>query len=412
MALPSPPPAPQRGDRATFSSRVDAFLLWLVGIIPQLNAFLGSLTTLSSGGANAFSFAVEAGTTDVKPGQGRVRFGTTQQNASSVLRFNYVTLDNVDISAFLLAMQSGTSNMKGSLRLQKVNDPSKWLLFDVSSIVGASGYYNLTVVFRAGSAPTPFVADDGLVVYFNQKGDRGDGGNTPTQAEMRAAVGILPLENGGTGANSAEAARIAIGAKPAGTEPVSTGGTGAATAAAALANLGGMPRTGGTFIDETLFKMTGALGTARYAMTGLQGSNVVRFRLGLDTDESTAMFMYDTSGSYNGKVNFAAGGASYSGPVSATALTAQTITQTSDERRKKNWREITDEQLDAFAHMTKAGVFDWVDGGSSAGGSAQQIQAIIPEVVYVDSLGNLSVDYGGLNFALIQAELHRLRRAA
>lgn len=248
MAFTSPPPAPQRGDRATFSSRMDAFLIWLVGLVGQLNAFLASLTTLAAGGANTFSFIFDGTTADGDPGTGKVRLGSSSQNGSVVMRLDSQAASGGDISNFLAALQAGTSNVKGSVRLQKVADTSSWLLFDITNVATASGYFNLTLTPRGSSTVSPFAANDTLIVFFDRKGDRGDSGGTPTQQQIRDAVGTLPIVNGGTGGTTAEVARQNLGVKAAGTEPIATGGTGATTAAQALGNLGGMPATGGKFL--------------------------------------------------------------------------------------------------------------------------------------------------------------------
>jgi hypothetical protein len=90
------------------------------------------------------------------------------------------------------------------------------------------------------------------------------------------------------------------------------------------------------------------------------------------------------------------------------AMTAATVAQTSDERKKQGWVRFTDAQLDALAAMDKVGTFEWKDGsGPSVGGSAQEIQAIVPQAVHTDEDGNLTVNYGGLNFAILQAMLRR-----
>jgi hypothetical protein len=97
----------------------------------------------------------------------------------------------------------------------------------------------------------------------------------------------------------------------------------------------------------------------------------------------------------------------------AGVLSAPVITQTSDDRKKENWKPLTDAQLDALADMKLAGTFDWIDGtGPSVGGSAQEIQAIVPEAVLVsnDDARSLTVNYGGLNFAILQAMLRRERQ--
>lgn len=253
MALSSPPPAPQRGDRATFSSRVDAFLLWLVGIIPQLNALISSITTLAAGGANSFAYTFDSATADADPGVGKLRLGSTTQNGAVVMRVDMTAGNGGDISGFLASLAAGTSNIKGSVRMQKVNDVTAWLLFDVTAVATPVGYANLTLTPRASSGASPFANNDTLMVFFSKQGDKGTSGGTPTSQEIRDAVGTLPIVNGGTGATTAAQALANLGAKAVGTETVATGGTGATTASQALTNLGAMPRTGGAFTGQVSF---------------------------------------------------------------------------------------------------------------------------------------------------------------
>lgn len=101
--------------------------------------------------------------------------------------------------------------------------------------------------------------------------------------------------------------------------------------------------------------------------------------------------------------------ANAAGQVFTGNVSAPTFTATSDERKKTNWRPLTDGQLDTLANMQLAGFFDWKDGsGASLGGSAQEIARIVPEAVHEDEEGNLTVNYGGLCFAMQQATLRRL----
>jgi hypothetical protein len=99
----------------------------------------------------------------------------------------------------------------------------------------------------------------------------------------------------------------------------------------------------------------------------------------------------------------------------ARNFSALTVTETSDERKKTNWRPLTDDQLDALSEMDLVGVFDWIDGsGSAVGASAQQIQAIVPWAVHEkteeDGSKSLTVAYGGLAFAMAHGALRRSRR--
>jgi len=77
---------------------------------------------------------------------------------------------------------------------------------------------------------------------------------------------------------------------------------------------------------------------------------------------------------------------------------AGNITANSDERLKKNWRDMPEDFLDQLAEIVLAGVYDRIDTGETqAGMSAQAVQAICPELVYVNpETGILSLNYGGL----------------
>lgn len=55
---PAPTPAPQRGDRVTFSSRVDAFVVWLISAVSQFGAVA---TNVYNNAVDAFSSATSAG---------------------------------------------------------------------------------------------------------------------------------------------------------------------------------------------------------------------------------------------------------------------------------------------------------------------------------------------------------------
>lgn len=179
MAYPPPPttpPVPQRGDRATFSSRVDAFLTWIASIIPWLQGFVAdtkaSLSTLAAGGANSFSYVFDSATADTDPGPGKLRIGSATQNTATVIRIDDLTADNVSIASFLAGLISGNSSIKGALRIQKVNDPSAWILYDITASAG-TGYKNLTVIPRASTGATPFSNGDQLSLFFDRNGDSG-----------------------------------------------------------------------------------------------------------------------------------------------------------------------------------------------------------------------------------------------
>lgn len=202
MAYPDPPttpPIPQRGDRTTFSDRVDAFLTWVAAIIPWLQGFVANfiqtLTSVAAGGANTFGYKFLTDIANTDPGPGFLKLGSATQNAATILRLDPVT-GGVDITTIINALLARTSAVKGSLRLQKLNDPSAWLIFDVTGSTAATGFYNLTVVFRAGSAASPFENNDSIMLYIDPAGDKGEIGNFQAFPTIRVreeyASGVTP----------------------------------------------------------------------------------------------------------------------------------------------------------------------------------------------------------------------------
>jgi hypothetical protein len=72
----------------------------------------------------------------------------------------------------------------------------------------------------------------------------------------------------------------------------------------------------------------------------------------------------------------------------------------SDERVKKNWRDLGPDFVDQLAEI-KSGVYDRVDVElTQVGVGAQSLQKILPEAVMSDPEGNLSVTYGNAALAI------------
>jgi hypothetical protein len=73
------------------------------------------------------------------------------------------------------------------------------------------------------------------------------------------------------------------------------------------------------------------------------------------------------------------------------------VTAYSDERLKKNWRPLPDNFIENLS-MVRYGIFDRVDTGETQVGlSAQNIQALLPDAVNVNTNGLLSLNYGALS---------------
>jgi hypothetical protein len=86
------------------------------------------------------------------------------------------------------------------------------MILDITGVQGATTYRGIIATVRAYSTPNPFAAGDSLAVFLQRNGDKGDSGGTPTQQQIRDAVGVMGVVNGGTGANTAAGALSNLGA--------------------------------------------------------------------------------------------------------------------------------------------------------------------------------------------------------
>lgn len=88
---------------------------------------------------------------------------------------------------------------------------------------------------------------------------------------------------------------------------------------------------------------------------------------------------------------------------STGALSSTTVAGSSDERLKKNWRDLPQDLIEQLAKV-KAGIYDRTDHDApvtQVGVSAQSLQMALPNAVISDNDGMLSVAYG--NAALVAA---------
>jgi len=151
------------------------------------------LAAFTGGGAISITYTFNADTASSNPGIGKLKLNNATQNIATVIRVN--ELDNLgsDWSTVIAGFADSTSTVKGNIRIFKTNDLTKWLLFSVSNVTSATGYYNLTVVVIGSSAASPFSDADKLTLAFIRTGDKGSTG----------ATGVLSvLDNSSTDLNT------------------------------------------------------------------------------------------------------------------------------------------------------------------------------------------------------------------
>lgn len=191
MALTPPPAVPQRGDRATFSSRVDAFLTWLANLVGQLNVFLSQLTTLAAGGsyANPYTLVMTNQLIGTATG-GNLYVGGN----GTVLLIDTKDATGTLITALLNSYGSSTSTVKGTIKIQKVNDPSVWVIYSTGTFtLDTGGLYGVLTLpaALAGSAGSsfPFAGGESVTLFFQRTGDKGDSGNATPVIYVRNQLG-------------------------------------------------------------------------------------------------------------------------------------------------------------------------------------------------------------------------------
>ena len=168
-------PDPANDTPQSFSQKAAAMVLAQRAMVPQINQAVAEMNSLQAGGAYALPYIFDTATADADPGAGKLRLSSATQSAATVMRLD-LTAGGQDYTTLIDTMDGSTSTIKGSIRLVKQGDLSKWMTFDVTARAAPAGYRNLTVVCTDSSAASPFAAGDALMLFFQRNGDRGQPG--------------------------------------------------------------------------------------------------------------------------------------------------------------------------------------------------------------------------------------------
>jgi hypothetical protein len=141
----------------------------------------------AAGGAVSIGYTFSTTTTDADPGSGKLRLDNATQNSATVIRANLQDSNAADWTSVLSTFADSTNTIKGQIRLVKTSDPTKWLLFNVSSLANPTGYRNVTVAEIGGSGANPFVDGDVISLYFDRAGDAGTAGAAGSMGPMGPA---------------------------------------------------------------------------------------------------------------------------------------------------------------------------------------------------------------------------------
>lgn len=131
--------------------------------------------------------AWDTGTADANPGAGKLRGNNVTLASVTALYVSTTDGDGADIAAILATWGTGTSSVRGALRLAVVGDRSQRADFQISgAVVAHTGYSTIPVTFTSSSAT--LTAGTGVVLGFVARGDKGDvgpsAGMSPIVAQM------------------------------------------------------------------------------------------------------------------------------------------------------------------------------------------------------------------------------------
>lgn len=171
----------QLQDQETFDTNmaglIDGFVLrgeQENALADDMEELFATMSATAAGGAYSFPYVFDSSTADGDPGVGKLRLSNGNQTAAALLRIDNQIVGGVDISPVFADLGAVTSAKKGSIRLVKQSDPSKWITFDVAAVATPTGYRNLSVVSRVSSGINPFANGDALLVFIERNGDKGE----------------------------------------------------------------------------------------------------------------------------------------------------------------------------------------------------------------------------------------------
>lgn len=180
-------PDPAVDPPAVFSQKAAASVLAQKAMVTQMNAALSAFDAALAGGAYAMAYIFNELTADADPGPGVLRLDNAAQQAATVLRLNN-TIGGKDYLSVINTFDDSTSLVKGTIRLVKQSDLSKWLMFNVTGMPGGTaGYQNISVTLITGSSFNPFANGDSVLLYFQRSGDKGTPTSTFKASDRKAS---------------------------------------------------------------------------------------------------------------------------------------------------------------------------------------------------------------------------------
>lgn len=289
MSISALPPAPSRDRPDDYVTEAEAFFPALALFRTEANALAAGVNGVAAGGAYTIPYTFSTTTTDSDPGDGLLRLDNATQASATTIRADNKSTTGATFSAVLDVFDDSTSARKGTLRLDKAGDPTKWLIFDVTALASPSGYRNVTVVPVASSGANPFANGDSLLLSFQRTGDKGDTGTagssgfynmvvitstqswTPPAGKVKAEITIV---NGGA-SSATRTDTNTVTAGDGGAASISTIAIDPAVTYTATIGAGGAGPAAGTTLPSNAGGASSFAGSGITTLTGTSGAVVV-----------------------------------------------------------------------------------------------------------------------------------------
>lgn len=126
--------------------------------------------------AGALSYTFSTTTTDADPGSGFLRLDNATASSATGIYASDNEINAVDVSAYLLSWDDGTSTVEGQIILRSVESAGVFHIYNLTAVTDNSGYVDLTVTHVAGAGS--FTNGESVLMAFIRTGDKGDTGAT------------------------------------------------------------------------------------------------------------------------------------------------------------------------------------------------------------------------------------------
>ena len=276
---------------------------------------------------------------------------------------------------------------------------SSVVLFEVDGYI-INPYYANNIAYTVNSTISPSantiqLAIDGLTSIVALKSGTTFTGvvqaPTATIATSNTQVATTAFVNNVLGSGGTYGINISGNALNATTAVNQSGGTVNAT----TGNFSGLVQQSGDLGSGPNFAMRGT-SAGRISFYDVKDPDSGIYNYNMVMDGGAITFNYSTTNSA-----YDVGAVKYTFDYVGNFTAVANITAYSDERLKKNWRNLPTDFVDQLSKV-KNGIYDRIDENvTQVGVSAQSLQQVMPEAVMEDKEGTLSVAYGNAALAAV-----------